>query len=62
MMRIQTNMVKRVVILAGLFCAMLGGSGLNSVDSATAPAEEWMQAQTAARDELDYATVLDIVR
>ena len=53
---------KRVVVLVGLLCALLGGTGLNSVDSATTPAEDWLQAQATVRAELDYERVLDVVR
>jgi len=53
---------KRVVVFVGLLCALLGGTGLNSIDSATASAESWLEAQTAARFELDYETVLEVVR
>ena len=53
---------KRVVVFVGLLCALLGGAGLNSIDSAAAPAETWLQAQAAVRVELDYETVLDFVR
>lgn len=53
---------KRVVVLVGLFCALVGGAGLNSIDSATARAETWLQAQATVRVELDYETVLDVVR
>ncbi len=53
---------KRVVVLAGFLCALLGGGGLNSIDSATTPAEAWLQAQSTVRDELDYERVLRVVR
>jgi len=62
-MRTQlTRTGKRLVVLAGLLCATLGGTGLNSTDSATAPAEDWIEAQISARDELKDALVMDIVR
>ena len=53
---------KRIVVIAGLLCAFVGGAGLNSTDSATAPAEDWILAQHEARINLDTARVLDIVR
>ena len=53
---------KRVVVLAGFLCALLGGAGLNSIDSATTPAEAWLQAQSTVRSELDYERVLEVVR
>jgi len=53
---------KRIVVLVGLLCALLGGAGLNSIDSATAPTETWQQAQATVQFELDYETVLDVVR
>ncbi|NIM63949.1 MAG: transglycosylase SLT domain-containing protein, partial [Acidobacteria bacterium] len=52
---------KRVVVFIGLLCALLGGTGLNSIDSATSPTEDWMRAQAIARAELDYERVLEIV-
>ena len=53
---------KRLIVLVGIFCALVGGAGLNSIDSATAPAETWLQAQATVRVELDYETILDVVR
>jgi len=53
---------KRVVVLVGLLCALLGGAGLNSIDSATTPTKAWLQAQATVRDELDYERVLEVVR
>lgn len=53
---------KRIVIVAGLLCAFVAGAGLNSTDSATAPAEDWIRAQHEARVELDTSRVLDVVR
>jgi len=53
---------KRILILAGLLCALLGGSGMNPVDSATAVQTDWLQAQAEARSLLEYDQVLTVVR
>jgi len=53
---------KRAVVFVGLLFALLGGAGSNSIDSATAPPETWLQAQAQTRAELDYETILDVVR
>jgi soluble lytic murein transglycosylase len=53
---------KRIVIVAGLLCAFIAGAGLNSADSATALADDWIRAQHEARVVLDTERVLEVVR
>jgi hypothetical protein len=53
---------KRVIVFVGCLCALLGGVGLNPIDSATTPAPTWQQAQAAIHAEFDYETILDVVR
>ncbi len=53
---------KRLLILTGLFCALVGGAGWNTIDSATPTDEAWLQSQAQVRRELDYEVVLDVVR
>jgi soluble lytic murein transglycosylase len=53
---------KRILIVAGLFSALVGGSGMHPVDSATAVQTDWIQSQAEARSMLEYEQVLDVVR